>query len=148
MPTKKKDVTRTTPERLHLADKPLTAIPSVPQLSSYRFTTSKPIGTKQGRLRPRGLWYGFGMAWVEQYRAEMRRWAGSYLYELKVDTRKLLRLSTEADVRAFMRTFEVRQGTGLVTIAWDEVAKQYDGIEIYPYLGDCSKKTWTRWALT
>ena len=99
--------------------------------------TAEPLGelrvTKQrDAMKPFGLWYGVGEAWLEWCRNEMPMWEHKHTYEIVLHPQaRVLRLRSVAKLKAFDREFSV--GTRYDNPNWAKVATRYDGIEIAPY---------------
>jgi len=89
-------------------------------------------------FKPRGLWYGFELDWLSWVSSEMPHLARTYkyLHEIKV-TEKVLSLKTIDEAIAFTKKYGENTGYS-IGINWEEVAKDYSGIEVKdPY-------TWSR----
>lgn len=90
--------------------------------------------------KPKGLWYGFGDSWLNWVRNEMPEWESDYLFHLKVDQSKVLRLSTYDELIKFSKEYKLVDsnlpafGFDTMGIDWIEVSKKYSGIEIVPYI--------------
>ena len=85
-------------------------------------------------VKPQGLWYGCGDAWVEWVRSEMPDWLeeSSYLYEVKTDG-KVLKISDDAGFEELEAGFGIQSPFGRL-IDWELIQKEgYGGIEICPY---------------
>lgn len=92
----------------------------------------------RAHLKPNGLWYACGSKWIDflcsSYGAPRSLASYRYIAWLTVDTRRVLRLTTLADVRAFSAEFgEPFEDEPDMMIQWGRVAKVWDGIEICPY---------------
>lgn len=95
-------------------------------------------------FKPRGLWFGFGNAWIEWCRSEMPQWVRQHTYEVEPNGANILMLKTEADFLAFNREYKAdyyeedgRRIEGmkiLLGIDWPKLASEYAGIEIPVYL--------------
>ena len=101
-----------------MSNKPLTAVEDIQQIHD---------------LKPRGLWYGIGNAWLEWVEAEMPEWKGMYFYELDVDESKLLTINETEDIFALEDKYGKILFSDTKSIKWEEVAKDYSGIEIPEY---------------
>ena len=85
-------------------------------------------------VKPQGLWYGCGDAWVEWVRSESPEWleASNYLYEVKTDG-KVLKISNDEEFQALETEFGLQSPFGR-SIDWELIQKEgYGGIEICPY---------------
>lgn len=100
--------------------------------------TKEPLGelraVAQDRewMKPRGLWYGVGEAWLEWCRSEMPSWVHGHTYEIALRPRaKVLKLRTVKAVREFHDEYAPKSRWSWPD--WARLAKRYDGIEIAPY---------------
>lgn len=107
----------------------------------------KPLGELQPRsqkigLKPKGLWYGLDMAWIEWCAGEMPGWLEKHVwYEVEVDITRLLILGAEAELDNFRREFgrepwtRSRSEVGIENdyIDWPAVASRWSGVEITDY---------------
>ena len=85
-------------------------------------------------VKPQGLWYGCGDAWVEWVRSESPEWleASNYLYEVKTDG-KVLKISNDEEFEELEAEFGIQSPFGRL-IDWELIQKEgYGGIEICPY---------------
>ena len=95
-------------------------------------------------FKPRGLWYGFGGAWIEWCRSEMPQWIKPHTYEVEPNGANLLVLRTEADLLQFNSDYKTNyyeengeriDGLKIIRgVDWPRLAVEYDGIEIPVYL--------------
>jgi hypothetical protein len=117
-------------DRIHVCHRGTLSLP----LTARRY--SQQIDTK-----PQGFWWGVGTSWMEWCEAEeFGITMGCHVYRLQCDIPKCLRISTVEEMDSFdeiyratlpgMETFSPRY------IDWRQVAAQWDGIEIAPYLWD------------
>ena len=125
--------------RIHFSDLPIGALRDVDQEMKngnpgYVFPTMKPTG----------LWYsieGGDDSWTEWCKAESYRDTDAQLtYELDVDLSRVLVLSTTEQMEDFSRRYAWKDMSGRseldtlrMYIDWHAVAREYDGLEIYPY---------------
>ena len=92
--------------------------------------------------KPEGLWYACGDEWIEWTKSEMPEWLKEYkyLYEISI-TDRVLKIDTPEKFKDFESKYSAsRNGdeSGRYSekfINWASVAKDYDGIEICPYMG-------------
>jgi len=85
-------------------------------------------------VKPQGLWYGCGDAWVEWVRSESPEWleASNYLYEVKTDG-KVLKISNDEEFEELEAEFGLQSPFGRL-IDWELIQREgYGGIEICPY---------------
>lgn len=85
--------------------------------------------------KPKGFWYEVNGDW--------RRWArgesyglGEHLHVVTLGAERMLEIRTVEALDAFHATYAVNLGWRVRSegIDWREIAKEYDGIEIAPYL--------------
>lgn len=86
--------------------------------------------------KPRGFWYEVNSDWRRWCESEMPEWLkGTMLYSVDLGAARILRITNNYEFRRFQHRFVVvgreRWTTGP---DWNLVAKDYDGIEIAPYL--------------
>lgn len=91
-------------------------------------------------IKPQGLWYEINGEW-EEWCAGNSNFIKDcdYVYEVALDPGlRLLRIESIGDLtRINMRYGRTLVAGGSVrNVAWDDVARDYDGIEVYPYLWD------------
>jgi hypothetical protein len=83
---------------------------------------------KEG-AKPKGLWYSLGSGWLDWNMTEYgKHHSFKSAYKLSIDMNDVLRIDTPEKLMEFDKTFA--QGS---TVNWQEVAKNYKGIDIIPY---------------
>ena len=93
-------------------------------------------------FKPKGFWYGIGDSWISWVKGNMPEWEGNYLYEVKVNSDKILHMSTYEELAEFTTKFgcsivpSTLPTERLVYIDWRPIAERWDGIEISPYIWD------------
>lgn len=93
-------------------------------------------------FKPNGFWYGIHDSWVSWVKGNMPEWEGDYLYEVKVNSDKILHMSTYAELADFTAKFghsivpELPMMNRHCYINWAPIAERWDGIEISPYVWD------------
>ena len=101
--------------------------------------------TEEFAMKPKGLWYGCegqdqGSTWKDFITSEMNHggMVGRYewLYEIKINFEKILKIRTPWDMYALAENYGITPRPAFRTIDWQEVAKDYSGIEICPYQWD------------
>jgi hypothetical protein len=101
--------------------------------------------SQKNDMKPKGLWYSCGPDWVEWVVSNMPHWAKKNIYEIGIGG-NVLRISNSRELREFSNKYKTGIPGGLSTlhdlydnlyIDWPKVAKEYDGIEICPYIGAC-----------
>ena len=94
-------------------------------------------------IKPQGLWYGCGDAWVKWVRSEMPEWleASNYLYEVKTDG-KVLKVSNDEGFKKLESDYGFSSSMG-TAIDWELIQKEgYGGIEICPYNWGWRSQNW------
>jgi hypothetical protein len=115
--------------RLHNTATPLRVIRSVSQPER-----------EFGLPKPRGLWYGVGDSWLRWCESEQLDWIHHYTYALTLAPgANILRLKSLADLTRFQNKYGFHhpgmfEDEKYTDIDWPRVAKDYDGIEIAPYI--------------
>ena len=92
--------------------------------------------TKARWDKPAGLWYSCGYEWLNWMAYNMPHWfdAVEYIYELQIDPEEILFIRTYEELMYFNRLYgKYIRGSGN-GIDWAEVAEDYKGIEICPYI--------------
>ena len=96
--------------------------------------------------KPLGLWYGIGQSWQEWCEEEMPHWVHDYSYIIEPDLSKMLIISNEKEFEEFHKKYSSDSWkTYTWEIDWAAVAKDYDGIEISPYLPNFRMSTQHLW---
>lgn len=112
-------------ERFHISPTEMRKLPS--DRAEYKRQGVEP--------KPQGFWWGVGRSWMEWCEQEDYH-VGGFIYALAIEDSTILRITNVAELDAFHDEFAVRYRptVSLWYIDWSEVAKQWDGIEIVPYL--------------
>ena len=109
------------------------------------FTTNKqydrflrPI-KKQYEMKPSGLWYSVGSAWIDWCLGEQFGGIGKYIYEIELNPKANIKfLSTAEEVFEFSQKYRrvdsFYSGMSSCHVDWKEVMWNYDGVEVSPYL--------------
>jgi hypothetical protein len=105
----------------------------------FDWSAFKPLARGMVRLgtKPAGLWYACGGEWLK-FTAEHiqhRLIEDRYIYELRIDLSRVLRLRTQKAILAFDAEYG-RPWEDDTVIDWARVAEQYAGVEICPYQGN------------
>ena len=124
--------------RIHMSKKPIITLRNM----SY----PQEVGVK-----PYGLWYGFGDQWINWVRDNVPEWEGKYLYRIIFpQSKKIAKLNSQDTILEFnekyMSDYFIKMFgkhnankfgpvVGSTMMDWPKVARDYDGIEIYPYIG-------------
>jgi hypothetical protein len=85
-------------------------------------------------FKPKGIWYGIGTDWIDWTRSEMPHWEQENLFKLDINTSNVKLIKTMDDIVEFEKEYGMKDGYNKGSIDWNKVAKQYTGIEFYPYL--------------
>ena len=102
-----------------------------------------------GPDKPYGMWYGFEGSWLSWQEGAFAN-RGSHTQHVQFSSRaRILRLSSESDIR----TFDTKYGkdrldgdTGPVRyIDWASVKRDYDGMEMVPYVGQLRQDKQFEW---
>ena len=98
----------------------------------------------QPGMKPKGFWYEVNADWRRWCRSEMPHWINErYLHRVTLGDERLLEIRSVSELDAFNDEFlatewrhgySERYGPMDMGIRWANVADQYDGIEIAPYL--------------
>lgn len=102
----------------------------------YDFKKWKPKFGSQGLLKPPGMWYSFGLAWIKFIVSEKYEKQPKYIDLLEVDKSKLICINTPLALDKFHLQYGISFKTHekYKTIDWKAVMKDYGGIEIAPYI--------------
>lgn len=102
-----------------------------------RFSQGLAEARQRLSIKPQGFWWGCDEAWLRWVESESESGLpGKYpfLYELRVDTRALLRLTTHDETLAFLAYYGKRNKYGDTMIDWPRVARDAGGIEFCDYV--------------
>jgi hypothetical protein len=83
--------------------------------------------------KPSGLWYGIGDSWIKWVKSEMEDWEYDNVFKVNLNEKNILKIPSIIELRLFDKIYGVGDDYGRM-INWVEVAKDYDGIEIAPYI--------------
>ena len=89
---------------------------------------------KKYNFKPNGIWYACGIdTWnkfvVNEGLVENRKY--KYKYLLEINPAKILFIKNDEDMINFIKKYKPHPHLGIV---WENIAKDYSGIEICPYL--------------
>jgi len=82
--------------------------------------------------KPNGLWYAIDSEWIDWCEGNMPEWLKKYQYELKIDTSKILTISTKLQFKEFCEEYEEVSEYG-EKVNWKKVIYSYSGIEFLNY---------------
>ena len=90
--------------------------------------------------KPNGLWYAFGNEWTDYVKSVGGGYDSQYNWYYKVNVKgcKMRELKSEKDIIEFTKEYTDFDGTDETLFAtffidWNLVAKDYDGIEVFPF---------------
>lgn len=97
--------------------------------------------------KPKGIWYGFDTSWHDWCRQEqLYSWLDGADYEVCIPNHlNILQCSTADDLFSFTREYNTTRKYNTSGIDWTKVIKDYDGIEINPYIWSCRSNYNTMW---
>lgn len=96
--------------------------------------------------KPRGFWVSDDDAeypWPKWCRENEYADSWPYIYSVELNLKDVLLLQSEDDLLRFTQRYGSRSGTG--GIYWKDVADNYQGIVITPYVWKCRLSQDTRW---
>jgi hypothetical protein len=80
---------------------------------------------------PGGLWYSCDMTWADHSDSHYK-----YMYSVDTSNLNICKISTISELDDFNKRYYNSERENLAQIIdWDKVYKEYDGLEICPYLG-------------
>jgi hypothetical protein len=82
-------------------------------------------------LKPPGMWYALGDAWLDWCRTEQPGWVHRFTSEVELDTSSMLMISDVDQFDAFDHRWHIDD---YPEINWPGVMETYSGLEISPYL--------------
>lgn len=85
--------------------------------------------------KPSGLWYGIGDSWIRWVRSEMEDWEQDNVFKLNINEGNIAIIRTYDKLAGFDAKYGIDYH-GMRMVNWVEVAKDYDGIEIAPYINE------------
>jgi len=97
------------------------------------------VGEQEIRMKPKGLWYGIGDSWLRWIKDEMPDWEHDNVYQLDINESKIKIIRNFNELVAFDKIYGVENESRMFfdngrMIDWAKVAKDFDGIEIAPYI--------------
>lgn len=105
------------------------------KFSKYNIKLKDYIYPQFKTLKPDGFWYSVGNSWSKWIRSEGMDWLDdyNYLYSVEVNYNKIIKLNSIKKIKDFTKKYKVKTSNKFISISWDKVAKDYDGIEFSPY---------------
>ena len=100
--------------------------------------------------KPNGFWYSFGMEWIDWCIEEGGvGFLGNYVYAININPKKMLSLTTLADLHTFTKKHSVTTDSDFPrftrVIDWERVGQDYSGIETNPYQWEARLAPETFW---
>jgi hypothetical protein len=85
--------------------------------------------------KPRGLWYALENEWLEWCFGNMPHWIKENTVKLEIDNSKIITITTFKDLISFNNTYKTNpfDDNFITYIDWEQVAKDYTGIEVHNY---------------
>jgi len=105
-----------------------------------------PMSKQEPSFKPVGLWYGCGLDWLDWVVWNMPHWVGPYMYGLDVDLDYMKVIRDAEGIRQLTRGY-ADPGDSYI-VRWREVAEEYDGIEICPYISSERMSRQSGWYYT
>ena len=90
-----------------------------------------PVHKQEISHKPVGLWYSFGKQWLDWCEYEMPDWIKKNFFKLNITECNILKITNAKELREFDREYKILLYGRFDSINWINVAKKYDGIEIY-----------------
>jgi hypothetical protein len=99
------------------------------------FDTNKIVSeqTKNYNFKPNGIWFAPKTEWIEWYNENTPEFLGNYYYKIKISG-NILKISSIEELIKFSEKYKSIDCSIYGLIDWNKVAKEYDGIEIVPYI--------------
>src|SRR4051812_4830322 len=72
-----------------------------PRMSRYIVNGKEVLRPTTEMIKPPGMWWATGSAWIDWCASEMPQWAGRYVYEVEIDDRNLLVINNLEKFEAF-----------------------------------------------
>jgi hypothetical protein len=94
---------------------------------NFREFNNQKIGYK-----PKGLWYGIGVSWIDWVRNEMPDWEYDNIFKIDLNESNMLMIDTLEKLYSFNKEFGAYFSQTLID--WKKVSNSYGGIEISPYM--------------
>ena len=96
-----------------------------------------PADQSKYSFKPKGFWYAIGNAWIDWCKSEMPDWINPYVYTINILTENnMLYLDSKESVILFTERYEKEIVPHYKGIDWEQVNKDYDGVEFNPYFYD------------
>ena len=97
---------------------------------------AKDMWSPAGEVKPAGIWYATGGAWLQFLLMDMEQWLKDavYVWEINVDRTLVYRLQHADDTRQCIADYGVGSGMD-ATLDWSAMAEHgYSGVEVETYL--------------
>jgi hypothetical protein len=86
-------------------------------------------------VKPKGLWYAIGTAWIDWVRTEMPDWEKDYIYKIDINKSKILSLKNWKDVP---KEYRIKSENYKFKPSFILISKDYSGIELLDPSNDYS----------
>ena len=97
---------------------------------------AKDMWSPAGEVKPAGVWYATGGAWLQFLLTDMEQWLKDavYVWEINVDRTLVYRLQRADDTRQCIADYGVGRGMD-ATLDWSAMSGHgYSGVEVETYL--------------
>lgn len=105
--------------------------------------------------KPKGFWYSIGDCWENWVIKNELDWISEFRYSIELGSSNILRLKTKDELLEFSKRFgktssynQYYRFESVDTIDWKQVAQNWDGIEINPYVNSARLDPLTSWYYT
>lgn len=100
-----------------------------------------PVTRNNSRMgKPNGLWYGAGTEWIDWVMSNAPQWRQQHVFEILPNYSTIKRITNSKEMVEFNNEYshllEPDEKYKFRQIDWINVAQNYDGIEIAPYIYD------------
>ena len=87
-------------------------------------------------VKPKGLWYGIGTAWLDWVRSEMPEWESDNVFLLDIDESRVKVIRNFQELMEFDKEYgvESERYANWRSINWGRVSNDWGGVEIAPYI--------------
>jgi hypothetical protein len=108
--------------------------------------TPIPISKQDKSFKPKGLWYGIGISWIEWVKSNMPEWEYDNIYEIKIDESKIFKINNNKLLKEFTskykKPFDHIKNTSFTLIDWKNFCAIKGGIEIDPFISNTLFDIW------
>ena len=101
------------------------------RLDRKRTVVVRPTTKQDGTFKPVGFWYSVDGDWERWCRSDQPDWLDKkYVHQVELWTERMLYIRSASELDLFHEKYKA----GLMSVNWPQVANEYDGIEIAPYI--------------